>query len=149
MLLTIPRCRTEFGKSAFSHSAPSVGNTIAHEIRSFFSLASFNRRSKSHLLIQPYHPISHVPSIDIAGNWRHTLIHSLYCDFCIIYYYLHCWSFSFNISNVLDLRTHFYDINSVFSHSIDYLLTHRIHCCTVKKKKITVNTVKHGAKFEC
>lgn len=46
------------------------------------------------------------------------------------------------------VKIQLYDVNSVFSHSIDYLLTHRIHCCTVKKK-ITVNTVKHGANFEC
>ena len=40
-LLAIPRCRTEFGKRAFSFSAPSVWNAIPIEIRSSPSLAEF------------------------------------------------------------------------------------------------------------
>jgi hypothetical protein len=52
-LLAIPRCRTEFGKRAFSHSAPSVWNSIPVEIRSSSSLVSFKRSLKSHLFPQP------------------------------------------------------------------------------------------------
>jgi len=52
-LLTIPRCRTEFGKRAFSNSAPSVWNTIPVEIRSSSSLVSFKRSLKSYLFTQP------------------------------------------------------------------------------------------------
>ena len=51
-LLIIPRCRTEFGKRAFSHSAPSVWNAIPVEIRSSSSLVSFKRSLKSLLFSQ-------------------------------------------------------------------------------------------------
>ena len=47
-LLAIPRCRTEFGKRAFSYSAPSVWNAIRIKIRSSPFLASIKRSLKSH-----------------------------------------------------------------------------------------------------
>ena len=52
-LLAIPRCRTEFGKRAFSSAAPSVWNSIPIEIRSSPSLPSFKRRLKSYFFTQP------------------------------------------------------------------------------------------------
>ena len=47
-LLAIPRCRTEFGKRAFSHAAPWLWNQIPIEIRSCTSIDSFKRKLKSH-----------------------------------------------------------------------------------------------------
>ena len=52
-LLANPRCRTEFGKRAFSSAAPSVWNSIPIEIRSSPSLPSFKRRLKSFFFTQP------------------------------------------------------------------------------------------------
>lgn len=52
-ILAIPRCRTEFGKRAFSHSAPSVWNTIPIDIRSSPSIASFKRGLKSYFFALP------------------------------------------------------------------------------------------------
>ena len=52
-LLALLRCRTEFGKRAFSSAAPSVWNSIPIEIRSSRSLPSFKRRLKSYFFTQP------------------------------------------------------------------------------------------------
>jgi len=50
--LATPRCRTEFGKRAFSYAAPWVWNKIPIEIRSSPSIASFKHELKSHYFAQ-------------------------------------------------------------------------------------------------
>ena len=47
-LLAIPRCKTEFGKRAFSCCAPSVWCNIPVEIRSAPSISIFKRHLKTH-----------------------------------------------------------------------------------------------------
>ena len=54
-ILQIPLVRTQtFGERSFSHSAPSVWNSLPHKIRSTGTISSFKSNLKTHLFRQAY-----------------------------------------------------------------------------------------------
>jgi len=51
-LLQVPYLSTDFGRHAFSYSSPATWNSIPTSIKNCFSLYSFKRHLKSHLIAQ-------------------------------------------------------------------------------------------------
>jgi hypothetical protein len=56
--LFVPRTRTEFGKRAFSVSAPLIWNSLPVAVRTSDSVSSFKRRLKTHLFSLAFPTIS-------------------------------------------------------------------------------------------